>query len=200
MTSDDVRIVDTADVDERAQLGAGTTVWHLAQVREGARLGEGCVVARGAYVDADVEVGRNVKIGNYALVYAPATIGDGAFIGPGAILTNDVNPRSVTPEGRRKGVSDWRAAGVRVGEGASVGAGAIIVAGARIGRWALVAAGAVVRDDVPPHGLVAGVPARLIGWVGRAGVRLQPEGSGLWSCPEDGTRYVERDGALEEQR
>lgn len=200
MTTDDVRIVDTADVDGGAHLGAGTTVWHLAQVREGARLGEGCTVARGAYVDADVVIGRNVKIGNYALVYAPATVGDGAFIGPGAILTNDVNPRSVTTEGRRKGAGDWRPAGVQVGEGASVGAGAIVIAGASIGPWALVAAGAVVRDDVASHGLVAGVPARRIGWVGKAGVRLTADGPGQWSCPEDGTRYVERGGALEEQR
>lgn len=199
MTNEDVRIVDTADVDEGAYLGAGTTVWHLAQVREGAHLGEGCVVARGAYVDAGVQVGSNVKIGNYALLYAPATLGDGAFIGPGAILTNDVNPRSVTPEGRRKGANDWSPAGVVVGEGASIGAGAIVVAGASIGPWALVAAGAVVRDDVPAHGLVAGVPARRIGWVGKAGVRLEAEGQALWSCPEDGTRYVERDGSLEEQ-
>lgn len=200
MSNDDVRIVDSADVDERADIGAGTTVWHLAQIREGARLAEGCVVARGAYIDADVQVGRNVKIGNYALVYAPATLGDGAFIGPAAILTNDVNPRSVTADGRRKAGDDWEPAGVVVGEGASIGAGAIIVAGASIGRWALVAAGAVVREDVDAYALVAGVPARRIGWVGKAGLRLEPDGPGHWSCPEDGTRYVERDGGLVEQR
>lgn len=196
MTGNDVRIAHTADVDERAHLGAGTTVWHLAQVREGARLGEGCVIARGAYVDAGVEIGRNVKLGNYALVYAPATVADGAFVGPGAILTNDVNPRSVTPDGQRKGADDWHAAGVVVATGASIGAGAIIVAGASIGPWALVAAGAVVREDVGAHALVAGVPARRIGWVGKAGVKLQADGPGRWSCPQDGSRYVEQGDGL----
>lgn len=198
MTGHDVRIAPTADVDDRAHLGAGTTVWGFAQIREGAQVGEGCVVARGAYVDADVRIGRNVKLGNYALVYAPATVGDGAFIGPGAILTNDVNPRSVTADGRRKGAGDWQAAGVVVGDGASVGAGAIVVAGASIGRWALLAAGAVVRGDVAAYALVAGVPARRIGWVGKAGVRLEADGEGRWRCPQDGSRYVERDGMLEE--
>lgn len=199
MTSDDIHIAHTADVDDRAHLGAGTKVWHLAQVREDARLADGCVVARGAYVDAGVRIGRNVKIGNYALVYAPATIADGAFIGPGAILTNDVNPRSVTPDGRRKGADDWHAAGVVVATGASVGAGAIIVAGASIGAWALVAAGAVVREDVPAHALVVGVPARRIGWVGRTGVQLRPDGPGRWVCPEEGVHYAEQDGSLAQQ-
>jgi UDP-2-acetamido-3-amino-2,3-dideoxy-glucuronate N-acetyltransferase len=188
----------SADVDERAEIGAGAVVWHLAQVREDARVGAGCVVGRGAYVDAGVQVGDNVKIGNYALLYAPARVGDGAFIGPAAVLANDLNPRSVNPDGGLKGSEDWEIAGVFVGEGASVGANATVLPGVRVGRWAMVGAGAVVTRDVPPFALVAGVPARLRGWVGRAGVPLDPDGDGAWRCPRDGSRYIQAEDGLVE--
>lgn len=192
------RVQSGADVAEDAVLGAGTVVWGLAQVREGARLGEGCVVGRGAYVDAGVHIGHRCKLQNNALVYAPAWVGDGVFVGPGAILTNDVRPRAIRPDGGRKGGADWTPAGVVVEDGAAIGAGAVVVAGVRIGRWAMVGAGAVVTRDVPAHALVAGNPARRIGWVGRAGVRLEPQGSGRWRCPVDGLVHPERDGVLGE--
>jgi acetyltransferase-like isoleucine patch superfamily enzyme len=188
----------SADVDERAELGAGTTVWHLAQVREGARLGTGCIVGRGAYVGPGVRIGDNVKLQNYALVYEPARLEDGVFVGPAAVLTNDVYPRSVDPDGRLKRGDDWEAAGVTVREGAAVGARAVVVAGVTIGRWALVAAGAVVTRDVPDHALVAGVPARRIKWVGKAGVPLEAGGDGTWKCPETGQLYTEDDDTLTE--
>ncbi len=183
----------SADVDPRAELGEGTTVWHLAQIREGARLGEECVVGRGAYVGTDVRIGDRVKLQNYALVYEPAELGDGVFVGPAAVLTNDQYPRSVDPEGRLKGSADWDLVGVVIGEGAAIGARAVCVAPLRIGRWAMVGAGAVVTRDVPDHALVAGVPARRIGWVGRAGARLteDPERPGEWVCPTTGERYRE---------
>lgn len=196
MTDESVRIQPSADVDDRASLGTGTTVWHLAQVREGATLGERCIVGRGAYVDAGVRIGRNVKIQNHALVYAPATLGDGVFVGPAAVLTNDVYPRSVTPDGELKGGDEWDAAGVTADEGASIGARAVILAGVSVGAWALVGAGAVVIRDVPPHGLVVGNPARRIGWVGRTGRRLEAEADGRWRCPDEDLRYEERAGAL----
>ena len=186
----------TADVDERATLGPGTTVWHLAQIRENARLGSGCVVGRGAYVGPGVIIGNNVKLQNHALVYEPARLEDGVFVGPAAVLTNDVHPRSVDPAGQLKRSGDWDASGVVVREGASLGAHAVVVAGHTVGRWALVAAGAVVTRDVPDYALVAGVPARQIGWVGRAGERLIPDGPGRWRCPCTNERYHERDGVL----
>ncbi|MGY5104664.1 acyltransferase, partial [Streptomyces sp. 900105245] len=161
------RIQPTAQVDERATVGDGTTVWDLAQIREEARLGTGCIVGRGAYVGPGVRIGDNVKLQNYALVYEPAVLGDGAFVGPAAVLTNDYFPRSVDPQGRLKRGDDWEAVAVVVGEGASLGARSVCVAPVRVGRWALVAAGAVVTRDVPDFALVAGVPARRIGWVGR---------------------------------
>jgi acetyltransferase-like isoleucine patch superfamily enzyme len=183
----------TAQVDETAEIGAGTSVWELAQIREKARLGTGCVVGRGAYVGAGVQIGDNVKLQNYALVYEPAVLGDGVFVGPAVVLTNDRNPRSVDPEGHQKRGGDWEAVGVTVDEGASLGARSVCVAPLRIGRWAMVAAGAVVTKDVPDFGLVVGVPARRIGWVGRSGVRLvaRPDEPGVWECPETGALYTE---------
>lgn len=192
-------VKDTAQVDPRAELGDGTTVWELAQVREGARLGSGCIVGRGAYVGSGVVIGDNVKLQNYALVYEPAVLGDGVFVGPAAVLTNDEYPRSVDPEGQLKRGADWEPVAVVVEEGASLGARSVCVAPVRIGAWSLVAAGAVVTRDVPAYALVAGVPARRIGWVGRAGVRLVEESPGVWRCPATEAAYDERDGVLSER-
>jgi UDP-2-acetamido-3-amino-2,3-dideoxy-glucuronate N-acetyltransferase len=189
----------SADVDERATIGAGTNVWHLAQIREHAQLGRRCVVGRGAYVGPGVIIGDNVKLENYALVYEPARLEDGVFIGPAAVLTNDLHPRSVDVTGKLKRPDDWDAAGVTVREGASLGARVVVIAGCVIGRWVLVAAGAVVTRDVPDFALVAGVPARQAGWVGRAGVRLLEAGPGRWRCPQTGELYDERDGTLSQR-
>jgi len=185
-----------ADVDERATIGAGTTVWHLAQIRENARLGRGCIVGRGAYVGPGVIIGDNVKLQNYALVYEPARLEDSVFIGPAAVLTNDLHPRSVDVTGQLKRPDDWEAAGVLVREGASLGARAVVIAGRVIGRWALVAAGAVVTRDVPDFALVAGVPARPTGGGGPAGGRLAEARPGHWRCPQTGELYQESEGTL----
>ncbi|GGK79538.1 acetylglucosamine-1-phosphate uridylyltransferase [Sphaerisporangium melleum] len=190
------RIAPTADVDPTAKIGAGTVVWHLAQVREDALLGEQCILGRGAYVGPGVRIGDRVKLQNYALVYEPAVLEDGVFIGPAAVLTNDVYPRSTDVGGALKRDGDWSAEGVVVRENASVGARAVILAGRTIGRYALVAAGAVVTRDVPDFALVAGNPARRAGWVGRAGVTLREEAPGRWRCPRTEELYTERDGLL----
>lgn len=193
---DRARALPGADVAPTARLGRGTTVWHLAQVREDATVGEQCVIGRGAYVGAGVTIGDRCKLQNYALVYEPATLSDGVFIGPGAVLTNDQHPRAVTPDGRLKAGHDWHAVGVTIGSGASVGARAVCVAPVTLGAWCLVAAGAVVVHDVPDFALVAGTPARQIGWVGRAGARLEPAGPGGWRCPQTGESYHESHGSL----
>ncbi len=204
-----VRIAPSADVATSARIGAGSSIWHLAQVREDAELGEGCVIGRGAYIGTGVRLGRNCKVQNYALVYEPAALADGVFIGPGVVLTNDTYPRAVNPDLTLKSAHDWEAVGVEIGEGAAIGARAVCVAPVRIGAWATVAAGAVVTSDVPDHALVVGVPARQIGWVSRAGVRLVAEsteptaGEERWRCPHTGAVYAARtDGrpGLEEIR
>lgn len=192
-----VRIVDSADVAQSAEIAAGSSVWHLAQVREDAVLGANCVIGRGAYIGTGVRLGDNCKIQNYALVYEPADLADGVFIGPAAVLTNDTYPRAINADGTQKSADDWEAVGVTLKRGASVGARAVCVAPVTIGMWATVAAGAVVTKDVPDHALVAGVPARHIGWVGTSGHPLS-ERDGYWMCPVTGDRYVEIDGELKE--
>ena len=192
------RMAESADVDERAVIGDGTFVWHLAQVRENAVVGEECVLGRGAYVGPGVRVGNRCKIQNPALVYEPAVLEDGVFVGPGVVFTNDEFPRAVTPAGALKTADDWEAVAVVVREGAAIGARAVCVAPVTIGRWSLVAAGAVVAADVPDFALVAGVPARRVRWVGRAGAPLEDRGEGIFVCPRTGQVYTEVEGRLVE--
>ena len=192
------RISDDAQVAGDASIGDGTQVWNLVQIRERARLGTECLIGRGAYIGIGVRVGDRCKIQNNALVYDPAVIGDGVFIGPGAILTNDRLPRAISPSGELKQADDWDPVGVTIETGASIGAGAVCVAPVRIGAWAMVAAGSVVVRDVPDHALVAGNPARQIGWVGRDGQRMVADG-GVLVDESTGARFVESEGRLVEQ-
>ena len=142
-------------------------------------------------------VGRNSKIQNYALLYSPATLGVGVFIGPAAVLTNDMFPRAVTADLELKSTDDWTPAGTVIGDGAAIGARAVILPGLKIGAWSIVAAGAVVTADVPEHALVAGVPARQMGWVGKSGKRCTRDGDN-WVDPDTGDRYQESNGHLTE--
>jgi len=184
----DVYIHPTADVSPRARLGVGTKVWHQAQVREGVVLGRNCILGKGVYVDIDVQIGDNVKIQNYSSIYHGVTLESGVFVGPHVVFTNDKSPRAVNPDGSLKSDDDWELGHVLVREGASLGAGAIIVTGVTIGRFALVGAGAVVTKDVPDHGLVYGNPARLAGYVCACGQKLTQEGD-TWTCPACGRSY-----------
>lgn len=186
------RIVDSAEVSPEAEVGEGSSVWHLAQVREGARIGRDCVIGRGAYIGSGVVLGDACKVQNHALVYEPARLAAGVFIGPAVVLTNDRFPRAVNQDLTLKSAHDWEPVGVTCEEGASIGARAVCVAPVTIGAWSMVAAGATVVHDVPPHALVAGVPARRIAWVGRVGEPLRPaaDGTDAWVCPATGDWYV----------
>ena len=184
-------ILHGCTVGDRALIGMGAVVLNRAVI------GADCIVGRGAYIGTGVRVGDRCKIQNYALVYEPAVLEDGVFVGPAVVFTNDTHPRAVTPDGTLKSADEWEAVGVTVRQGASIGARSVCVAPVEVGRWALVAAGSVVVKDVPDFALVAGVPARRIGWVGRAGVRLVADGD-QWVCPQTGERYAEADGTLRE--
>ncbi len=187
-----VRIHPTADVSAEAQIGEGTSVWHQAQIREGARIGQRCVIGKGVYIDFGVHIGDNVKIQNYVSVYHGVTVQDGVFIGPHVCFTNDKRPRAVNPDGSLKGSSDWVISETLVKEGASIGANSVIVCGVTIGRWAMVGSGSVVTRDVPDYGLVWGNPARLRGFVCPCGEPLEEAAkhgadSVRMRCPKCGT-------------
>lgn len=198
MTNPNSPIVQTtADVSPQADLGARTRIWHLAQVREDARLGEDCIIGRGAYIGPGVVMGDACKVQNHALVYEPARLGHGVFIGPAVVLTNDEFPRAVNPDGSLKDADDWTMVGVVIEDGASIGARSVCVAPVTIGAWSLIAAGSVVIKDVPAFALMAGVPAKRIGWVGHAGHPLRRDGE-MWHCPVSARRYTVVEGKLTE--
>ncbi len=166
------RIHPTADLEPDVTVGARTSIWHRAQVRIGARIGAECVIGRDAFIDEGVTLGDRVKVQNLALVYHGVTVEDGVFIGPNAILTNDRYPRAITTSGELARADDWTVSPIVLRHGCSIGAGAVVVAGTDVGRFATVGAGSIVTRSVPDHALVAGSPARRIGWVCACGARL----------------------------
>jgi UDP-2-acetamido-3-amino-2,3-dideoxy-glucuronate N-acetyltransferase len=182
-----------AHVDPSAIVDGTVTVWAGTHVRERARIGARTSIGEFAYVGPGASIGADCKIQNAAMVYEPAIVGDGVFIGPRVVLTNDRHPRAITPDGTAKSANDWTPVGVNIHYGAAIGAGAICVAPVSIGTWATVAAGAVVVSDVPAFALVAGVPARRIGWVGKTGELLIREGT-QWRCLATNERFTEEDG------
>ena len=193
-------ISDSAAISPAAIISLSSKIWNYAQIRENAVIGENSIIGSYVYVDANVHIGNNCKIQNRALLYESTKIGDGVFIGPGVILTNDHNPRAVQVNEAIKSEADWVKEGVVIEKGASIGAGAICIAPVRIGAWALVGAGAVVTKNVPAFALVAGIPARQIGWVGRFGTRLNKISEGIYECPETLLRYEVQNNVLYEMQ
>ena len=184
-----------ATVDDRAEVDPSVVAWSGTHIREFARVGARTSLGQSVYIGPGAVVGSDCKVQNGAMIYEPAIIDDGVFIGPRVVLTNDRHPRAITPDGVAKTAADWTPVGVRIEHGAAVGAGAICVAPVVIGAWATVAAGAVVVADVPSFALVAGVPAKRIGWVGRAGEPLTLV-DGRWRCPVTGDELREIYGGV----
>jgi len=163
----------TAEVSEKAKIGAGTKIWNNAQVREDAMIGMTCILGKNVYIDAGVKIGDRVKIGNNVSVFKGSVVHDGVFLGPHCCLLNDKMPRAVSPDGSLKTEKDWKICGITVKKGASIGAGAMLLPGVTIGEWAMVGAGAVVTKDVPAFGLVYGNPAELHGMVDESGRKVK---------------------------
>ena len=175
-----VQIHETSYVDEPATIGEGTRIWHFSHMLSGSRIGRNCVVGQNVSIGPDVTIGDNCRIQNNVSLYKGVTLEDEVFCGPSCVFTNVINPRSAVS---RK--SEYRA--TLVCRGATVGANATVVCGNTLGAYCLIAAGAVITKDVPPHAVMAGVPARRIGWVSHAGEILGPD----LKCPRDDRRYRE---------
>lgn len=179
-----VSVHPTAIVDEGAQLGDGTCVWHWAHISSGARIGSNCSFGQGVFVGNDVLIGNNVRVQNNVSIYDAVILEDDVFCGPSMVFTNVYNPRATVS---RK--SEYRRTLVR--HGTTIGANATIVCGTTLGEYAFIAAGAVVNRDVKPYALMAGVPARQIGWMSRHGERLNLplDGDGACRCPATNENY-----------
>lgn len=179
----------TAIVDDGAEIGAGTKIWHFCHVMANAHIGEACSFGQNVMVASDVVLGRNVKVQNNVSIYTGVTCEDDVFLGPSMVFTNVVNPRSHV---NRRG----QYAKTVVKKGASIGANATIVCGHDIGAYAFIGAGTVITKDVPDYALIVGNPGRQIGWISEYGHRLYFDESGNATCPESGERYQLADNTV----
>jgi len=172
----------TAVIDPDVSIGAGSKIWHFCHLMPGAKLGESCSLGQNVFVGKHVELGHNVKVQNNVSIYEGVTCEDDVFLGPSMVFTNVHNPRAAV--NRRE---EYRS--TRVRRGATIGANATVLCGLTLGRYAFIGAGAVVTKDVPDYALVAGNPARQMGWMSRYGRRLDPDDNGMAVCPESGEHY-----------
>ncbi len=179
----DYFVHESSYVDDGAEVGVGTKIWHFSHILSGAKIGEQCSFGQNVSVAGGTDIGNNVKVQNNVSIYEGTTIEDDVFLGPSCVLTNVTNPRSQVV--RRSLYEE-----TLLRRGSSIGANATVVCGITIGRYAFVAAGAVVAKDVPDYALMVGVPARQKGWMSRHGHMLKsPDGDGVMVCPESGLRY-----------
>jgi UDP-2-acetamido-3-amino-2,3-dideoxy-glucuronate N-acetyltransferase len=172
----------SAFVDEGADIGKGTKIWHFSHIMSGCKLGDNCNVGQNVVISPQVELGQNVKVQNNVSIYTGVICEDDVFLGPSMVFTNVLNPRSAV---NRK--NEYLQ--TRVGKGASIGANATIVCGHDIGEYAFIGAGAVVTKTVKPYALVVGNPAKQIGWMSSNGHRLEFDQSNIATCPEGGQIY-----------
>ena len=179
----------TALVEEPANIGAGTKVWHWVHVMPKAQIGERCVLGQNEFVGSKAVLGNNVRVQNNVSIYDEVILADDVFCGPSMVFTNVINPRSHV---NRK--DEYLR--TQVGKGASIGANATIVCGNSIGEYAFIGAGTVITKDVPAYALMVGVPGQQIGWVSRAGYRLHFDEQGRANCPETNETYLLKDGIV----
>lgn len=180
---------ETAVIDEGCLIGAGTRIWHFSHLMGGCRIGEACNIGQNVVISPEVVLGNRVKVQNNVSLYTGVICEDDVFLGPSCVFTNVINPRSAFV---RK--DQYRP--THIGQGATIGANATLVCGHPIGAYAFVGAGAVVVQEVLPYALVVGNPSRQIGWVSRAGHRLEFDQQGRAVCPETGDVYQLVDGQV----
>jgi UDP-2-acetamido-3-amino-2,3-dideoxy-glucuronate N-acetyltransferase len=182
MSQANSRIHPSAIIDEGAQVGEGTHIWHFCHLMPKSKVGRNCILGQNVFIDNDVVVGNGVKVQNNVYVYKGVVIEDDVFLGPSMVFTNVINPRSFI---ERK--DEFKKTVIR--KGATLGANSTILCGVEIGSYAMIGAGAMVVSNVSPYGLVVGNPARQIGWVSEAGITLDFTADGVAACPITGKRY-----------
>lgn len=177
---------ESSYIDDNVKIGKGTKIWHFCHIQSGADIGENCSFGQNVNVSNHVKIGNGVKVQNNVSIYEGVELEDYVFCGPSMVFTNDLTPRAKYP----KGNTGYKRTVLR--EGATVGANATIVCGHEIGRWAMIAAGAVVTKDVPDYALMAGVPAKQIGWVCECGEILKDK----LTCKKCGREYLVKNDYL----
>lgn len=189
MKSNDFFVHESSYIDDNVVIGKGTKIWHFCHIQSNVMIGENCSFGQNVNVSSNVHIGNKVKVQNNVTVYEGVELQDYVFCGPSMVFTNDLTPRSLYPKGR----DNYKKTIVK--KGASIGANATIICGIELGEWSMIAAGAVVTKSVPNHALMAGVPAKRMGWVCECGELLK---KGL-TCEKCGRKYKETSNGLEEE-
>ena len=190
---ENIGIHETAIIDNSAQIGNGTKIWHFCHVMGTAKLGENCVLGQNVFIGTNVKLGNNVKVQNNVSVYEGVICEDDVFLGPSMVFTNVTNPRSAA---NRK--DEFKTTLVK--KGATIGANATILCGIEIGSFAFIGAGAVVTKSVAAYALVTGNPAKQTGWMSEQGDKLKFDNNGEATCKISGERYKRKDNVVEKMK